>query len=202
MNIKWYPFACVLLAHTSVITGWVFSICFSVHSGRIFITSTCDLFVAETSASTSTAILEQDVNFAAQTNTHGINSSQQNPGNLRCLVWVTNKSDLESDLTPSPSSSSSSSYLPTSPLVFKMSKVTCWMGIKLVLLLWRPLSVIAATTSDPVAGFKHWVAWRLFSAMDRTKAILKENKPFLFKGVSFGLLLSLNWNLSSNTMAT
>ena len=78
------------------------SVCFFFRPGRIFVTSTCDLFVAETSASTPTAILEQDVNFAAYTNTHGLNFSQQKPENLRCLVRVTDKSDLKSDLTPSP----------------------------------------------------------------------------------------------------
>lgn len=114
--------------------GLFFFLCSSfVQSGRIFVTSTCDLFVAETSASTSTAILEQDVNFAAYTNTHGLNFSQQSPGE----GGGRESTLLKSDLSPSPSSSSSllppSSFRLTPPppasqhpplTVFKMSKVT------------------------------------------------------------------------------
>lgn len=63
----------------------------SIHPGSIFVTSTCDLFVAETSASTLTAILEQDVSFAAYSKMHGLNFSKQSQGNLRCLAQVTNQ---------------------------------------------------------------------------------------------------------------
>ncbi|KAF3833016.1 hypothetical protein F7725_026681, partial [Dissostichus mawsoni] len=67
--------------------------------GRIFVTSTCDLFVAETSASTSTAILEQ-----------------WGRGGLSCLVRVTDKSGLKSDPNPPPPPPPSSySCLPTPP---------------------------------------------------------------------------------------
>lgn len=61
-----------------------------------------DLFVAETSASTTTAILEQDVNLQHTQNTWiKLLNPLTTPGHRCCLAPATNASDMHFEVPPS-----------------------------------------------------------------------------------------------------
>lgn len=143
----------------------------SSQSGRIFVTSTCDLVVAESPASKPTAILEQDVSTAENTNTDST-SLHQSPGTRAARFMSPDQSDLTPEPPPSP-------LLPHTPLNLFLTWLLLDQNHAGVVLF--DVSLYLRCRGDLRSSISHWATWRLRFCYNRTKVILTENKPFLFK---------------------
>lgn len=157
----------------------------SSQSGRIFVTSTCDLVVAESSASKPTAILEQDVSTAE--NKHGFNFPLSGPG-TRAARFVSPTNQIRHQTSP---------HLPSLHTSFNLVLTWLLLGQNQAGVVLFDVSLLFRCRGDLESSISHWATWRLCFCYDSTKVILTENKPFLFKNLPKELFFLANKDLQT-----
>lgn len=109
-----------------------------------------------------------------RTHKHRSNFPPSKPRNPRCSLPVPDQSDLTPDSTPPPLPLHTSSKLFLTWLSLDQNQA----GVVLF-----DVSLLLRCRGDLRSSISHWATWRLRFCYDRTKVILTENKPFLFKNL-------------------